>query len=272
MARLARRRDRRAKDIVLRPLHPNAGIEAAYRRKLIRLIDEMNRSVRYWLKAAYRAHEPVMAQDDVLPSSALRAAVRKLAARWQKHFDEAAPELAAYFGKAVTERSDAALAAILRKGGFSVKFKMTPAMRDVMNATVDQQVSLIKSIPSEYFTQIEGMVMRSVQTGRDLKHLTDELQTHFGVTRRRAITIARDQNNKATAAMHRARQDELGITEAVWVHSGGGKHPRPTHVAANGKKYDIKKGMWDSAVQKFVLPGELINCRCVSRSVVPGFS
>ena len=40
------------------------------------------------------------------------------------------------------------------------------------------------------------------------------------------------------AAMNRARQDELGIEKARWRHSGGGKHPRPTHVANDGKTYD----------------------------------
>jgi uncharacterized protein with gpF-like domain len=58
--------------------------------------------------------------------------------------------------------------------------------------------------------------------------------------------LARDQNNKATASMTHARQDELGIAEASWVRSGAGKHPRPTHVAMNGKKYDVNKGMLGS--------------------------
>jgi SPP1 gp7 family putative phage head morphogenesis protein len=258
-------------DKVLTPVRPNVGIEVAYRKKLQALIVEMDNSVVYWLRAAYRANEPVMAQDRT-PADELRDAIRKLAKRWQKNFDEAAPALAEYFAQAVADRSGGALMAILKKAGFTVKFKMTRAMRDVMAATVGQQVSLIKSIPSRYFTNIEGLVMRSVQTGRDLGQLTKDLQEQFGVTHRRAAFIARDQNNKATASMTRARQDELGLNEAIWVHSGGGKHPRPTHVAMHGKKYDVNKGMWDSAVNRWIFPGEEINCRCISRSIIPGFS
>jgi len=56
------------------------------------------------------------------------------------------------------------------------------------------------------------------------------------------------------------------------VHSGAGKHPRPTHVAMNGKKYDVNIGMWDEAVKRWVYPGEGINCRCISRPVISGFS
>jgi uncharacterized protein with gpF-like domain len=53
----------------------------------------------------------------------------------------------------------------------------------------------------------------------------------------------------------------LGITEGIWLHSHAGRTPRPTHVAMNGKRYLISKGMWDSAVKKFIWPGEEINCR-----------
>src|SRR5205085_12109859 len=99
-----------------------------------------------------------------------------------------------------------------------------------------------------------------------------ELRHRFGVTRRRAALIARDQNNKVSGALHRVRQLELGIEKAIWIHSGGGKHPRPTHVRNNGKQYDVAKGWYDPAEKKFVMPGELINCRCVSRPVIAGFS
>jgi hypothetical protein len=61
-------------DKVLRPVHPNAGIEAAYRNRLQKLIDEMNNSFVYWLKAAYRQNPPLMAQDRN-PAQELRAAI-----------------------------------------------------------------------------------------------------------------------------------------------------------------------------------------------------
>ena len=76
---------------VLRPVHPNAGIQAAYRKRILRLIDEMNNSLQFWIKAAYRANEPLMAQDDALPATNLADAVRELAKRWLDNFDEAAP-------------------------------------------------------------------------------------------------------------------------------------------------------------------------------------
>ena len=259
-------------DKVLRAVQPNVGIEMAYRRALLKMITKMHDSVMYWITARYKANEPVIAADSV-PATELQREVRRLARRWQKQFNVLASELAEYFAMDVSERTDANLRAILKRGGMTVKmFKMTDAQRDVLKATIQQNVSLIKSIPQQYLNAVEGTVMRSVQSGRDLEMMTKDLTEHFGVTKRRAAFIARDQNNKATSALQRSRQIELGITEAIWVHSSAGKKPRPTHVNMNGKRYDVTKGMWDDAEGEYVFPGQLINCRCVAKSVIPGFS
>ena len=263
----------RRKERILRPVHPNIGISAAYRRRLEALIAEMQASYLYWLKAQYRETPPAMAAD-ATPAKELERELKKLGKRWRERIDEGAPKLAKWFLKAASKRSDDALRKILRDAGFSVKFAMTKSMRDVMTATLADNVSLIKSIGSQYHTEVEGLVMRSVTAGRDLASLTDELEKRYGVTRRRAALISRDQNNKATASMTRARQRDIGIEEAVWLHSHGGKEPRPTHLANSGKRYRVSEGLFDPdpKVQRRIWPGELISCRCVSRPVVKGFS
>jgi SPP1 gp7 family putative phage head morphogenesis protein len=269
MAPYIYRKDRDRTDKVLRPVRPNIGLEVAYRRRLVELIEKMGVSVQHWIEQQYKRLRPEMAQD-ATPASELQAAVQQLVRQWMYNFDQAATELAHYFAQDVSQRSDAALLSALRKGGFAVGFTMTPAMRDIIDATVHQNVALIKSIPATYLSQVEGMVMRSVQTGRDIGGLAKELREQLGVTKRRAALIARSQNNLATAAMQRARQKEMKITEAIWMHSHGGKTPRPSHVKNNGKRYKISEGWYDPDEGKFILPGELINCRCVSRSVIPG--
>jgi hypothetical protein len=315
---------------------PNAAIEALYRKRLERLVTEMADSVLYWMRAAYRQNEPVMAQDgpvaqseeqspskiqvagsspagsakrnmkavygmdgegngksdpdvdrrisggrrdhdlhlafDRTPADHLRAAFARLRKRWEKRFDVASGKLARWFAQSSATRSDAVLKRILKDGGLSVRFTPTKAMRDVMEGTVQANVALIKSIPSQYLTQVEGMVMRSVQTGRDLHQLSSDLRRELGVTKRRAATIALNQNNAATSAMTRARQVELGV-QSIWVHSHAGKEPRPTHLANDGQPYDPAIGWFDTdpKVRRRIWPGELINCRCFARSVIKGF-
>ena len=255
---------------VLKPVHPNAGIEAAYRARLAKLVDEMTASYAWFLKAQYRETPPEMALD-VTPARELQRELSLLGKRWQKRMDEAAPKLARWFASTNARRSQDSLKKILRDGGISVEFQMTRAMRDVVDATVQENVSLIKSIGQKYHSDVEGAVMRSVTAGRDLAGLTKELQERFGVTKRRAAGIALDQNNKATSTFVKVRQVDLGI-KAKWLHSHGGKEPRATHVANSGKVYDPAKGWFDPdpKVRRRIWPGELIKCRCVSdrKSVV----
>lgn len=263
--------------IELEPNAPSAGVQAAYQAKLVKLLDDMDDSVTYWIELRYRQHKPntlTIAQDDVLPTNELVRAINALVKRWQKTWDEAAPKIAKHFMFEVAGRNDATLKRILREANWTVNFKMTPAMRDVMKATLSENVALIKSIPQQYLKNVQGDVMRSVQAGRDLGGLSRALQKNYGVTKRRAALIARTQNNLATGAMDRARKLELGLTKSKWRHSKAGKEPRPTHLANDGKLYDTATGWYDPdpKVKRHIFPGELINCRCQSITVVPGFS
>lgn len=221
----------------------------------------------YWLTANYKASGAAVAMD-ASPAVFMREAMRKLARRWQKRFDDIAAKLSQRFTSAAMKNSDVSLYNALESAGLTVEFKMTAAMNNALQATITENVNLIKSIPEQYLTQVEGLVMRSVSRGRDLSYLTDELEKRYGITRRRAALIARDQNNKATSVMQTARQQSLGITKGIWRHSHAGKEPRPSHVKADGKEFDLSKGMYLDG--KWTLPGEEINCRCTWSPVIPG--
>jgi SPP1 gp7 family putative phage head morphogenesis protein len=275
---------RRKKEKTLRPIRANAGIGVAYRRKLLGLVDEMYGSYKHWISATYRRTPPAMAQDGStyrrkqvartqLASRELERELSRLGKQWERKFDDSAQRMAGWFAKSSANRTDAALGHILRKGGWTVEFKLTMPMRDSINAIVAENVSLIRSIPSQFYTQVEGLVMRSVTAGRDLAPLVRDLQHQFGVTRRRAEFIALDQNNKATAMLRRVRELETGIDEAIWLHSHAGKKPRPTHVAQHGKKFSIRDGWPDPALNgKLIWPGTEPRCRCTWKPIVKGFS
>lgn len=265
---------RTRKPIKLAAVRPSIGFELMYRSALERLISEMHQDVNATVLATYAA---VTNDDTASPMAAdaspiaLQAVMSRLGRRWSARFDVTSQELAAYFATNVRQRADGRLEAILRKAGFSVPFRLTPAVRGVVEAAVAENVTLIRSIASEYLTQVEGHVMRAVTVGRDLAPLARSLEHQYGVTRRRAALIARDQSNKATAVIVRERQNELGI-KAVWLHSAGGKTPRPSHVANSGKEYDPKEGWYDPDVGERIWPGTLINCRCVTKSIIPGLT
>lgn len=251
----------------LTPIRPSAATRTKYQKRLDAAIEEMTRSVVYWTRAAYRSDEP--ATVELAQDSALNDAFDKLARRWLSKFDDLAPALAKWFAQDHKSRVDRTLKTQLRKAGFTVKFQMSRPMRDAYNAVIDENVALIKSIPARYLESVKVDLMQSVQNGRDLGYLTDQLVKRTGVAKRRAAFIARDQNNRATAVMARTRQLELGITQAKWLHSAGGKTPRPKHVAFSGQVFDLSSGHDFDDGNGSILPGTVYNCRCVAQPILP---
>ena len=252
-------------------IRPNEGITAWYQRQLDHRIVKMHKSLLHWLSVEFRrlGIEQGYAQD-AIPSIALRRELRKLTGTWQGVFDKMAGWMSEQFAERVVHFSDGTLDKRLRTKGFSVRFVQTDEMKDAYGAVVGEQVSLIKSIAAEHLQEVEGLVMRSVARGRDLGYLTHELQERYGITRRRAAFIARDQNNKATSTMQAARQKQLGISKGIWKHSHAGKVPRPSHVKADGKEFSLDKGMFLDG--KWVMPGEEPNCRCTWKAIIPGLN
>lgn len=259
------------KPIVLKPVRPNAGLAALYRRKIMRLVDEMQASLTRWLIAAYRADTPATVAMDAPPpppedpetsAEALKARMDELTKHWTNAFDDLAPKVAEWFATEASERVRDNFKRTLSDAGFTVSFKMTDGERDAIQATMEQQVGLIKSIGRQHLAEVQQLVMRSVASGRDLGSLSKALRERYGVTKRRAALIATHQNNMATANLERERRLALGIEQAQWVHSGGGKHPRPSHAKAGreGVVFDVAKGWLDPDEGRRIQPGELINC------------
>lgn len=253
---------------VLTPVRPNAGIQAEYRKKLLSLLAELDRSVVYWLRASYRKNPPAMAMDD--SAFELEKEMQRLSTTWMEKVNSAGVRMAKWFAKTAGERSDRVMRKILNEAGMTVRFKLSKRAIDVLEATTAENVGLIRSIAQEHLADVQGLVMRSVAQGRDVGWLTSQIEKRYGLTTQRAALIARDQNNKATANIVMARQLDAGITKAIWVHSTGGKVPRVSHVKAGREKliYDVSKGAFID--NEWIYPGQLINCRCVSRSVIEG--
>lgn len=253
-----------------RAVHPNVGVERWYSQRLDQLVSDMNRSFEYWITAAYKANPPRMeVAMDALPSQTLAKRIRALTKQWEKRFNDVATTVAEKFVASGEVATSKAFQSALTDAGWAVKFQMTPAMRDVANAAVVENVALIRSLPQEYALGVQGAVMRGFTRGRDIEYIAKELEKRNGICRRRAIGIAQDQLNKLTSVVTDARRAELELFEAEWQHSGGGKEPRASHVKAGKDKlrYDVRKGAYIDG--EYIKPGEEVRCRCVSKTVLP---
>nr|DAP79016.1 MAG TPA: Minor capsid component [Caudoviricetes sp.] len=252
---------KQSNEVILSPIMPNLGVEAAYRKSLKKLLAEMRKDVQSLIDSHYPKG---LAQDGF--SDGLQAAIRRLFRYWFNRLETLAPEIAGAFLHRSMSHTDKAFLSALRSAGLTVRFTQTEATRRAFDVALSGNVGLIRSIGQQYLSRVEDSVWRSVNAGYTMSQLSKELRKDFGVSERRAAFIARDQTNKAKAVIEKARRQELGITEAIWLHSHAGKEPRPSHVAANGKRFDVSKGMYLDG--KWVQPGEEINCRCSSRAVI----
>jgi uncharacterized protein with gpF-like domain len=165
----------------------------------------------------------------------------------------------------------------------TVKFDASQ-VTEAVKADLRKNIILLGDIDKNHFEQVYDAALRSISAGQDLHVLYSALmQMNInGMTKRRAGDIARLLNNKATALMQRVRQETLGITQAKWLYSGAPckiNPKKPTdqenqqdaaHRAANGKLFDVSKGMFLDG--KWTWPRVEPGCRCVSISVIPGLS
>lgn len=264
-----------AKPIVLDPIHANRGVEAWYRDQLQRLTARMAASMVRHIEAAWKSAPPTtgFAQDAPTSTVVLNKALRKWGGLWVRKFDKMSTDLAKRFvtkNFTVTQRS---MAAALKQAGFTVDFSPTPKSVENYHAVLNENIGLIKTIPAQFLNDVRTSVWRSVMKGGDMGALRKEIQSKYGISHRRASFIARDQNNKAKAVIENTRRQELGITHAIWRHSGGGKVPRHHHVKWGADKlvFALADGVYDPVAKANVWPGTEPNCRCTSKSIIPGF-
>jgi uncharacterized protein with gpF-like domain len=259
------------KSIILPPLHPNVGVEIAYRKELLGLVAKMHHAIQEAIQTAYPAH---LAQDmspiQGIAMSAMRAKMEGLRRQWIASFEVAAPPTASKFVTAAFGNTESALAGQLRSRGFAVKFQPSKGAMEAYESAISDQVGLIKSIASEHLDRVEKMVLESVREGRAMRELQVGLKEAFGITANRARLIAENQNNRASGIIGRTRKKELGITKGIWRHSGGGKDPRPEHEEWDGTTYDLDEGKYSEDDGEVEWPGTAPNCRCVELSVIPG--
>ena len=161
----------------------------------------------------------------------------------------------------------------------TVKFDPSTVSKSV-KADLRRNIELLDDLGKRHVPLIYEAALDSVSAGRDLNVLFLALMKIEGMSKRRAAEIARSLNNKATAIINRERQASLGITHAKWMYANAPcmrdpNHPSAAevqrdaaHSAANGKKYEIDKGLFVDG--KWTWPGVEEGCKCASRSILPG--
>lgn len=130
------------------------------------MIDGMLAEYEKALRSLYKAN-PEVAQDESVTTQARRI-LADLGRKWAKVFAEKAGPLANRTIGQVDKFSKQNLGASLRdmSGGLTIKtFQMPAALYDKVLASTAENVALIKSIPAQFQDRIQGIVLRSIQSG-----------------------------------------------------------------------------------------------------------
>lgn len=259
-------RRKKPSDVVMPEIKTSEAIHAWYYKELMKILKDIQKELDDALINEYHGKaKKALANDGI--SDWIAHIADYMLDKWNRRLNSISEEVAKDFIDKTVGNYDARFAAMLRRKGFTVRMQNSERTLDALRAAMGENVGLIKSIGTEYLSKVQMHVWQSVTGGYDLSTLTDNLVNDFHIARNRAKTIARDQANKAHAVIEQARRKELGIKEAIWIHSHAGKQPRESHVKAHGKKFDIEKGMYIDG--EWILPGEKINCRCGSKAILP---
>lgn len=130
-------------------------------------------------------------------------------------------------------------------------------IQDEIDNQIAANVSLIKSIPSQYTDKLEALVMNALQTGQTNQELAQKIKKLGHSTDVRARLIARDQMGKINSAINKKRQTSLGVATYDYL-SAKDEKVRPLCRRHHGQTF-----RWDTPPEGGH-PGEKIGCRCTA--------
>ena len=139
--------------------------------------------------------------------------------------------------------------------------------REAMKLWAQANVDLIKTIPKDTLAKMRGIVLEGYANGRSNTAIGRDIQDAYGIERRHAHFIARDQMAKLNADLAQAQQKDAGVEEYVWSASGD-RRVRERHSELDGKKFRWDDPpIVDESTGRRCHPGEDYNCRCVALPV-----
>lgn len=149
---------------------------------------------------------------------------------------------------------------------------MRERLTTTIEAAVQRNVAAIRGLTSDVARRLEAKLLDALTKGVNNRDLAKIIAREFGIGRKRAELIARDQAASFNGDLNRIRQQAMGVTEYVWSTSMDervrgnpeGRYPgaRPSHWAREGKTFKWSDPPSDGH------PGQPINCRCTARAVI----
>lgn len=132
--------------------------------------------------------------------------------------------------------------------------------QDILERWVSDNVDLIKTIPKQSLGKLKEVVYQNYMNGCTTTDIVKEIQRQYGMDKRHALLIARDQTSKLNAKINKSQQTDAGINRYKWSDSGD-ERVRGSHRILNGHIFN-----WNNPPEtdggRRCHPGEDYQCRC----------
>ncbi len=134
------------------------------------------------------------------------------------------------------------------------------AYQVLLKQWVSENVDLIRTVPQVSLDKMKELVYDNYMEGKTATDIIKEIQKQYGMDKRHAMLIARDQTAKLNAAITQHQQEEAGIERYTWSTSGD-KRVRDSHRKLDGRSF-----RWDDPPEtekgRKCHPGQDYQCRC----------
>ena len=129
-------------------------------------------------------------------------------------------------------------------------------------------VDLIKTIPHDTLGKMREIVLDGYRNSRTTTDIVKDIQKAYGVSRRHAQLIARDQIGKLHSEVVRKQHEDAGVKEYIW-RTTGDRLVRDGHRKLNGKKFRWDDPpVVDERTGRRCHPGQDYQCRCTAKAVL----
>lgn len=133
---------------------------------------------------------------------------------------------------------------------------------------VRDNVALITTLPHQTLYTMRKIAMDGFLVGKSIVTITKEIQEQYGMGRRHARLIARDQTGKLYAKINQSRQEAAGVKEYIWICCMDGRE-RDAHRELHKTKHSWDNPpIVDKKTGRRCHPGEDYQCRCRAKPVI----
>lgn len=215
---------------------------------------------------------------DASIASQSRILMNGLINKWQKRFNVFGNDFAKKMVSTVDKQASNDLKKSTDKlsGGLNIKTDaLSDRTKDIIIAGTDESASLIKSIATDYTTEVKEALSRSISTNTGsfttLKDTINKtLQDKYKTYKNKAKNNALDQTKKAYSNIAASRMTDVGLNEYFWRHAGGSQNPREYHKhVLNGQKFKLSDPpIIDPKTGKRGKPSDDYNCSCYMEPVI----